>query len=72
MNIYITICEMNQPALLNIGLLAARKGAVELEFAVKRLHKLKIEKSNIKIIKIRKNKVLTKPYFFLKSFIKKK
>ena len=44
MNIYITICEMNQPALLNIGLLAARKGAVELEFAVKRLHKLKIEK----------------------------
>ena len=35
---------MNQPALLNIGLMAARKGAVELEFAVKKLHKLKIEK----------------------------
>ena len=44
MNISITICEMNQPALLNIGLMAARKGAVELEFAVKKLHKLKIEK----------------------------
>ena len=35
---------MNQPALLNIGLMAARKGAVELEFAVKKLHKLKVEK----------------------------
>ena len=44
MNISITICEMNQPALLNIGLMAARKGAVELEFAVKKLHKLKVEK----------------------------
>ena len=44
MNISITICEMNQPALLNIGLIAARKGAVELEFAVKKLHKLKVEK----------------------------
>ena len=43
MNISITICEMNQPALLNIGLMAARKGAVELEFAVKKLHKLKVE-----------------------------
>ena len=44
MNISITICEMNQPALLNIALMAARKGAVELEFAVKKLHKLKVEK----------------------------
>ena len=44
MNISITICEMNQPALLNIGLMAARKGAVELVFAVKKLHKLKVEK----------------------------
>ena len=44
MNISITICEMNQPALLNIGLMAARKGAGELEFAVKKLHKLKVEK----------------------------
>ena len=44
MNISITICEMNQPALLNIGLMAARKGAIELEFAVKKLHKLKVEK----------------------------
>ena len=44
MNISITICEMNQPALLNIGLMAAQKGAVELEFAVKKLHKLKVEK----------------------------
>ena len=44
MNISNTICEMNQPALLNIGLMAARKGAVELEFAVKKLHKLKVEK----------------------------
>ena len=44
MNISITICEMKQPALLNIGLIAARKGAVELEFAVKKLHKLKVEK----------------------------
>ena len=44
MNISITICEMNQPALLNIGLMAARKGAVELEFAVKKLHKLKVQK----------------------------
>ena len=44
MNISITICEMNQPALLKIGLMAARKGAVELEFAVKKLHKLKVEK----------------------------
>jgi myo-inositol-1(or 4)-monophosphatase len=35
---------MNQPALLNIALMAARKGAVELEFAVKKLHKLKVEK----------------------------
>mgnify|MGYP001310466718 FL=1 len=44
MSISITICEMNQPALLNIALMAARKGAVELEFAVKKLHKLKVEK----------------------------
>ena len=44
MNISITICEMNQPALLNIGLIAARKGAVELEFAAKKLHKLTVEK----------------------------
>ena len=44
MNISITISEMNQPALLNIALMAARKGAVELEFAVKKLHKLKVEK----------------------------
>ena len=50
MNISITICEMNQPALLNIGLMAARKGAVELEFAVKKLHKLKVEKKDLLIM----------------------
>ena len=45
MNISITICEMNQPALLNIGLIACfRKGPVELEFAAKKLHKLTVEK----------------------------
>ena len=41
---------MNQPALLNIGLMAARKGAVELEFAVKKLHKLKVEKKDLLIM----------------------
>ena len=34
--------------------------------------KTKIEKNNIKIIKIIKKKVLIRPYFFLKSLIKKK
>ena len=32
--------DMSKQALLNINLLAARKGAAELEFAVKKVHSL--------------------------------
>ncbi len=35
---------MSKQALLNINLLAARKGAAELEFAVKKVHSLDLSK----------------------------
>ena len=35
---------MSKPALLNVAILAARVGAAELEFAVKKVHKLDVIK----------------------------
>ena len=35
---------MSIPALLNVALLSARKGAAEIEFAVKKVHTLDVKK----------------------------
>ena len=35
---------MSIPALLNVALLSARKGAAEIEFAVKKVHTLDVTK----------------------------
>ena len=35
---------MSQPALLNVALIAARIGASEIEFGVKKVHSLQIQK----------------------------
>ena len=39
-----TICDMSKPALLNVAIIAANIGAAELEFAVKKVHKLNVMK----------------------------
>ena len=39
-----TICDMSKPALLNVAVIAANVGATELEFAVKKVHKLDVMK----------------------------
>ena len=39
-----TICDMSKPALLNVAIIAANVGATELEFAVKKVHKLDVMK----------------------------
>ena len=39
-----TICDLSKPALLNVAIIAANVGATELEFAVKKVHKLDVMK----------------------------